>query len=304
MGFLIKLRNKFGKYAIKGLTKYIIATYVIGYLILIVGQFTGVSILQYLALNPGAIMRGEVWRLITWVLMPPTSLDIFTFVMLLVYYQLGTLLERVWGDYFYNLYIFFGLICTVIGAFVIYFVNSAWVIEATAGMIFTTYYVSLSIFLGFAMTFPNQMMLFMFIIPIRIKYLALFDVAYLIYNMVTTSLWVVRVQIVTSLASAIVLIIIILSSRNKNKARANAYKQAYNSNRATGSGNSNKTDSAAPHKKVVSQGQAQKKEYFHKCHICGQTDVSNPELEFRFCSKCNGYFEYCQNHLFTHEHIK
>ena len=42
----------------------------------------------------------------------------------------------------------------------------------------------------------------------------------------------------------------------------------------------------------------------HKCAICGQTEDSNPGLEFRFCSKCNGNYEYCQQHLFTHEHVK
>ena len=42
----------------------------------------------------------------------------------------------------------------------------------------------------------------------------------------------------------------------------------------------------------------------HRCAICGRTELDNPNLEFRFCSKCDGNYEYCSDHLFTHEHVK
>ena len=42
----------------------------------------------------------------------------------------------------------------------------------------------------------------------------------------------------------------------------------------------------------------------HKCAICGRTEIDSPQLEFRYCSKCEGSYEYCSDHLFTHEHVK
>ena len=78
MKFLNKMERKFGKYAIQNLTRYIILTYIIGYALLLLSRSSSVNLLGYLALNPGAIMRGEVWRIVTWVLMPPGSFDVFT----------------------------------------------------------------------------------------------------------------------------------------------------------------------------------------------------------------------------------
>ena len=293
MNFLQKLERKFGKYAIRGLTKYIILTYVIGYILVAITNATGSDFITWLTLNPGAIMHGQVWRLFTWVLMPPSSFGIFTIVMLFCYYQLGTVLERVWGDFMYNVYIFFGLIMTVVGAFIMYYcsVEGMMLISMTAGLTFNTYYVSLSIFLGFAMTFPDQQMLLFFFIPIKIKWLALFDVAYLSYQMVRAGLggnWITIVQIICSLAATILFFLM-----TKKYSFNNAYSRAQNRKRQN------------EFKKAMGAGQARSSSGArHKCCICGRTELTNPELEFRYCSKCNGNYEYCQDHLFTHTHKK
>lgn len=290
MSFLSKLERKFGRFAIPNLTRYIIAAYVIGYIILLICSYSGSSFIYYLGLNPGAIMRGEVWRIVSWVLIPPSDLSIFTIIMLFCYYQLGTVLERVWGTFTYNFYIFFGLIMTIVGAFLIYYLGGdtyAYYIELTGGTIFSTYYVSLSIFLGFAMTFPDQQMLLFFIIPIKIKYLALFDVAYLTYYMIVGN-WLTRVQIICSLAATILFFLM-----TRKHSFNNAYQSAKNRRRGQ------------EFKKAMGQGQAKNASGArHKCYICGQTELTNPDLEFRYCSKCNGNYEYCQNHLFTHTHIQ
>ena len=286
MKFLRKLQSKFGKYAIKNLTRYIIGTYIVGYIILAIGTYTGSGIQYYLALNPGAIMRGEIWRLITWILMPPSQISLFTALMLFVYYQLGTVLEHAWGAFYYNLYIFFGMLCTVIGAFIIYYPGGgALIIEMTGGTIFSTYYVSLSIFLGFAMTFPNQQMLLFFIIPIRIKWLALVDVAFLIYSVLRSSIPAITLtMIISSLAAVIITFFLTMDLKGKAQQKARS----------------------ASYQKKTSQGQAQRmqgKGYIHKCAICGRTEKDDPTLEFRYCTKCRGGREYCQHHLFTHEHV-
>ena len=290
MSFLQKLERKFGKYAIRNLTRYIIMCYIIGYVIQMISYASGSGIEFWLTLNPGAIMRGQVWRLVSWLLIPPTSVNILTVILLICYYQLGTTLEKVWGDFMYNLYIFFGLIMTVIGAFIMYFAGGAMYIEMTGGLSFTTYYVCLSIFLGFAMTFPDQKMLLFFFIPIKIKYLAIFDVAYLTYEMIVGS-WLIRVPIICSLASTIIFFILTRKHKfqqrraaKQNQKRAQEFQKAMSRGRA----------------KAAADATGAR----HKCAICGQTELTNPDLEFRYCSKCRGNYEYCQNHLFTHTHVQ
>ena len=289
MGFINKLERKFGRFSIPGLTRFIIGTYIFGFII----QILTPNVVQYLTLEPYYILHGQVWRLVSWLLIPPESLDLFTVIMLLFYYQIGTVLERTWGDFRYNVYIFGGIFLTVLGAFIYYFAGSMQAGgEVLLGVIynygkqvyayspFSTYYISLSIFLGFAATYPNMQVLLMFFIPLKIKYLAWLDVAYLLYAVVRGS-WGIRVVIICSLMNFIIFFLMTRNYRRfspKEVHRRQVYKQA------------------------VHKGQMQMSK--HKCAICGRTEKDNEDLEFRFCSKCNGNYEYCQDHLFTHEHVK
>ena len=111
------MERKFGRYAIHNLSTYIIGAYVIGYFL----YFLAPGVLyNYLSLEPYYILRGQIWRLITWVLIPPESPGIFTIIMLMLYYSLGNSLEQTWGAFRYNAYIFSGIISTIIGAFILY----------------------------------------------------------------------------------------------------------------------------------------------------------------------------------------
>jgi len=276
MNFLNKMERKFGRYAIKNLTLYIILTYVVGYVL----DFAVPNVLGFCVLEPGYVLRGQVWRIVSWLLIPPGGFDIFTIIMLFFYYSIGTTLEKTWGAFRYNVYIFGGIILTVIGAFVLYFILGGDTLLLFHGGSFSTYYISLSIFLGFAATYPNQQVLLYFIIPIKIKWLAYLDIIYLIYAM-TQSGWVGRVSIICSLMN---FIIYFLMTRNYKRVSPQEIHRK-------------RTYAKAVHK---SQAHITK----HKCAICGRTDEDEGNLQFRFCSKCNGNYEYCQDHLFTHEHIK
>lgn len=289
MGFMNKMERKLGRFAISGLTKFIIFTYVFGYII----QWFFPNVFQYLTLEPYLVMKGEVWRLVSWLLIPPEQFDLFTFIMLYFYYQIGTVLERSWGDFRYNLYIFGGILLTLLGAFVYYFILHAQTgMDGLLGAVFTdgrqvfvvspfsTYYISLAIFLGFAMTYPEMQILLFFVIPLKIKYLAYFDIAYLIYVMAYSN-WGIRVVIICSILNVIIFFLMTRNHKRyspKEVHRRQVYKQA------------------------VHKGQMQASR--HKCAVCGRTEKDGEELEFRFCSKCSGSYEYCQEHLFTHEHKK
>lgn len=182
MSFLNKMQRRFGRHSIAHLTQYIIITYVIGYLL----YYLAPQALVWLNLEPYLIVHEfQIWRLFTWVLVPPGSPDIFTIIMLFFYYSIGTTLERTWGDFLYNVYIFFGMFMTVVGAFILFLVEPGLRMGISGlGFTFSTYYISLSIFLGFALTYPDMQVLLYFIIPLKMKWLALVDVVYLAINLV------------------------------------------------------------------------------------------------------------------------
>lgn len=284
MNFLNKMERKFGRYAIPELTKYIILCYVIGYALEVFQNMTGVGIMGYLALSPYHILHGQIWRLVSWVLIPPSGLDIFTIIMLIFYYSLGTALERTWGEFRYNVYIFSGILFTVIGAFLLYFIGGLQ-ISLYGASIISTYYINLSIFLAFAANYPDMQVLLYFVIPIKIKWMAYLDIAYLAYNFIRVSgygAWAVRMMILVSLLN---FIIFFFMTRNYKtiSPREIHRKQQFKK---------------AVHPKMTPTITK------HKCAICGRTENDGDDLEFRFCSKCNGNYEYCQEHLFTHTHIK
>lgn len=283
MNFLNKMERKYGRYAIHNLTKYMIGCYAIGYILVYFGQMFGGNFFQYLLLSPYHIMHGQIWRIVSWILIPPSSSNIiFVLIMLSFYYYLGTALERTWGAFRYNVYILGGMLCTVIGAFILYFISGQnEMLSLVNGMSFSTYYINLSIFLAFAMNYPDMEVLFMMIIPIKIKYLALLDVAYLLYDLIRGG-WGTRTVIIASLLN---FIIYFLMTRNYRRISPQEIHRKQQFKKAV-------------HPQMTPGGTR------HKCAVCGRTEKDGEHLEFRYCSKCNGNYEYCQDHLSTHQHIK
>lgn len=284
-----KFEKKFGRYAIPNLTLILILSYVAGYVIELLGSAAGVNLLGYLTLDPYRILHGQIWRLVTWVIVPPESLGIFTVIMLYFYYSLGTTLERTWGTYRYNVYIFSGILFTVIGSFlcmgVVYLMHGILPTESASAYFyirsyaFSTYYINLSIFLAFAATYPDMQVLLMFVIPVKVKWMGILDAVLMLYYVIVGDVFT-RFAIIASLLNFVLYFYRLHKSRisPKQMHRRAQFERKTNEGRAK-----------------VSR---------HKCAICGRTEEDDPSLEFRFCSKCNGNYEYCQYHLFTHEHVK
>ena len=278
MNWLNKLEKKFGRYAIHNLTLYLIGGYVIGY---------GISmfmpkLLGMLTLEPALILRGQIWRIITWVLIPPGGSLLTVVIMMMFYYSLGNMLERTWGAFRYNVYIFSGILFTVLGAFLLYAITGGELIGF--GRFFTTYYINMSIFLAFAVSYPDMEVLLYFILPIKMKWMALVYAVMIGYSLITGNLYT-RIAI---LASILNFIVFFLSSRNVRPYTPKEQKRKREFRKKT---------QQAPH--MTYAGGAK-----HRCAVCGRTELDDPTLEFRYCSKCNGNYEYCQDHLFTHVHIK
>ncbi len=290
MKFLNKLERKIGKYAIQNISLMLIICYGFGYAI----QFVNASFLDYLTLNPYLVIRGQIWRLVTWILVPPSGFGFFTIISLYFYYWLGTTLERTWGAFRYNLFLFSGMIFTILGSFVLLaycFVTFAPQIASVGAesffvhnigyffYSFSTYYVNLSIFLAFAMTFPDMQVLLFFIVPIKIKWLGILDAVMTIYAFFASGI-VGRIIIGASLLNVLVFFFAtrdLFRMSPKQIRRRQTFRQEVK--RST----------------TITR---------HKCAICGRTEADGEHLEFRFCSKCDGNYEYCQDHLFTHEHVK
>ena len=283
--FLNSLERKIGKYAITNLSLYIIIAYVIGYILALTGS------VEFISLNPYYISKGQVWRVVTWLLVPPGSFDIFTIIMLYFYYQIGKALENTWGAFRYNVYIFSGIIFTVIGAVVLYLISTANGLDAvSAGALvsagFSTYYINLSIFLAFAATYPNVQVLLFFVIPVKMKWMAYVYVILLAYQFIASGT-AGRIAIVMSLLNFIVFF---LSTRNYRSVSPKEMYRKRAFRNATSAASENRGGSRTITK--------------HKCAICGRTEKDGDNLEFRFCSKCNGNYEYCNEHLFSHKHIE
>ena len=283
MNWLNKLERKFGRYAIPNLIVWLIGAYMIGFVINIVNP----AIIDYLELSPYHILHGQVWRLVTWIF-KPTGYDLFSLlIMALFYFQLGTTLERNWGTFRFNVYIFSGMLFTILGAFVLYgvmyLINGGATVEVLSiGNGFSTSYINMSIFLAFAITYPDMQILLMYIIPVKMKWMGVIYGIMVVWNFMWAE-WDGKIAIVMSLLN---FIIFFLSTRNLKR--------------------------YAPHevhrrqkfKRQMRQPSGYAGGARHKCAVCGRTELDDPSLEFRFCSKCEGNYEYCQDHLFTHEHVK
>ncbi len=288
MDLLNRLEKKIGKYAIQRLPLYMIMCYAAGYILTMINP----SIVYLIALNPYAILHGEVWRLFSWILIPPDTSNIFfTLITLYFYYSIGITLERTWGSFYFNVYIFSGLIFTVIGAFLMY----AYVMIAGGGvygdaelamlfkelsLFYSTYYISMSIFLGFAATYPDMEVLLMFLLPIKVKVLAVIYVAVLVWEG-----WHMGIMGLFVIGASLLNFVVFFIATRKNLRRPHHMTERQKAFRR---------DMKRTEPKKIAK---------HKCAICGRTSEEYPDLEFRFCSKCEGNYEYCQEHIFTHKHF-
>lgn len=307
MSFLYKMEHKFSKYAIRNLSMILIACYIAGYII----EFAAPGFQIYLYLDPYQIIRGQVWRLLSWLLIPPSESNlVFVLISLLFYYSIGRTLENTWGSFLYNVYIFSGIICTIIGSFLMMgycylfmpdIISKAY-LESTGQLgaeaffcsvssFFSTYYINMSIFLAYAATFPDNQVLLMFLIPVKVKYLGFIYGGFILYELLMGILgggWYGFLFAFAIGSSLLNFLIFFLTTRRYIRMNRTQKKmhRAFNRNMRN-----------------FEHGQNSGAITKHRCAICGRTERDGDELTFRFCSKCEGNYEYCQDHLYTHIHF-
>ena len=241
------------------------------------------QVLSKLILIPAFVMQGEVWRLLTWVITPPElSVSIFTIIMLFFYYSIGNLLERSIGTFLYNLYIFGGMFLTMAGTMIAY-ILCQYVFHIPMSWdshiyIVSSYYICLSLFLAVAVCYPDMQVLYAMIIPVKMKWLSVLYLVFIGYYFMNANL-MGRVNIVMSLLN---FVIFYFSTKDFRRLSPKQIKRRRNYAKQVRVNNSENVT--------------------HKCYVCGITDKEAPDMQFRYCSRCTGNKEYCQDHLFTHEH--
>ena len=287
--WLDRFCRKHPRLTLPGLMRYIVIGNVLVYLLDFFGTNGYPIASSLLGFSADAIAHGQIWRIVTFIFVPLSGQNPIVFALsLYLYYFIGNALEREWGSNKFTIFYLFGVVLNILVGFLV----------GGASM----HYINLSMFFAFATLYPDLQFLLFFIIPVKAKWLAWFDAAWF-------ALSVLRYLFQGHLLLALIPVVAIFNyllffatdisdqvsywrTRAAQKRKQQQYRQAYQ-------------NPGGP--KVVNFHDAKtqtKPNHLHKCAVCGKTDRTDPQMEFRYCSRCNGYYCYCADHINNHIHIQ
>ena len=245
-------------------------------LVYLMDLFSGGMFSAMLDFYPAAILRGQVWRLVTFLFIPLSYRPITLILSLYFYWWIGKSLEREWGTTKFTVFYACGVLFNIIFGFL-------------AGSTSVTY-LNLSLFFAFASLYPDLQVLLIFI-PVKVKWLAWIDAAFfaptILFNLINFNFVGALLPLV-----AILNYVLFFWSFLRDFVRRIFRRYQHQSSRQT-----------INFKKAAREAKKDKG-YLHKCAVCGVTDADDPNMEFRYCSKCNGYYCYCADHINNHVHIQ
>ena len=310
-------RKKPNSFFVPNLSLLVILCMIIGYILLYIFP----NIYFKLTLSPvDIIYNHEYWRLISWVITVPYFLGgilsyIFLPICLYFYYRIGLTLEYVWGKRNFNLFILGGVffidLFVMITAVILHFASPMMLMADSMYSLYRTpnWYIMLSMYLAIAYVNPDMKILLYFVIPVKIKYMAIVDIIFLLYSFIISGP-IDKVVIFSATFNFLLFFVIHLKvTSNVNpgqlKRRHDFRRRMNKANIRKMYGNENiipVSQGQMPDPKKTPGGTIRPTK--HICAVCGRTELDDPELEFRYCSKCNGTYEYCSDHLFTHQHVQ
>jgi hypothetical protein len=260
MPLLDKLQRRFGHWAVPNVTLVLIFLQVVVYAL----SYADPTLLEKLILIPQLVLQGEGWRLFTFMAIPPRTNILFAIIFWNLFYVMGTALEQTWGTFRYNIFLLVGFVASVSVAF--------FVTDQPANNLF----LQGSVFLAFAYLYPDFEVLLFFVMPVKVKWLALLTWAYYGSQLLFGD-WMTRMMVLASSANFLLFF----------------HRDIYRKIRS------------GQHR-MVSQARevSRKNKPFHRCTTCGITDKTNPDMEFRYCAQCEGTYGYCSEHIHNHEHIE
>lgn len=259
MALLDKLERQFRGWGIPNITLYL----VVGQAFFYLAAYSGNLDVSRMLMVPAMVLQGEWWRLIAFIFIPPSASIVFVFFGLYFFYMMGSALEGHWGTFRYNLFLFVGWFLTVAVAFLL------------PNSVATNVFIGASVFLAFSHLYPEFTIYIFFILPVKIKWLALLTwIGYAISLLFGA--WSTRLFVLASIGNYL----LFFGSDILWRVRTGQRKMREQARSISG-----------------------KIEPFHRCAVCGKSDVSHPDLEFRYCKECNG-LGYCMEHIGSHEHRK
>ena len=232
------------------------------------------SIIGWLAFNSGLVLSGQIWRIFTFVFIPINTQPLFLLIACYFYFWVGRALEREWGKLKFNIFYLTGMLATAL---------YCWI----TGALGVAVYLNLSLFFAYATLFAEQRILLFFVIPVKVKYIAIVQAA--IYGFMIVAGFG---SFPYNLAPLVALLNYFLYFHRECLAlfkrgavqvkKRETFRSAVNQAR----------------KRPEYEG------HVHRCAVCGLTDTADPNMEFRYCSLCAHYECYCSQHIFTHEHVR
>ena len=258
MRILDTLQRRFGRFAVSHVTEGLIACQVLAFLF----QYGNPAFLDGIRLVPARVLDGQIWRLFTFVCEIPPMHPVFALFFWYLFYLMGTALENTWGTFRYNVYLLVGWVATV----AVSFLQPA----SAASIVF----LQGSVFLAFAYLYPDFQLLLFFLLPVKVKWLALLQGIGYLYLILFGPL-LVKLLTAASVCNFFLffwhdIFLRMRSGRRKMVHQAETIRQV-NTPR-------------------------------HTCVVCGVTNLSDPKMSFRYCSKCAGSPCYCEEHIQAHEH--
>lgn len=257
---LNKLERKLGRYAIPNLTLFLVGGQAATYVLTLAKPEFALA----LALIPEAVLEGEVWRLVTFLFYPPATSPLFVIFALYFIYMFGRALEEHWGEFRFNVFMFVGWLLSVGAAF------------AVPGSMATNAYLMGSLLFAFAYLNPDFTILLFFILPIRIKWIALLTGVGFVYTLAVGS-WQDRALVAAGVAN----FFLFFGSDMWLRVRGARRRQVKRETERKAAGTAT-----------------------HQCAVCGLTDLEDRNMQFRYCSQCAGKRCYCMDHIRDHEHAR
>lgn len=291
MNWMDKLERKWGRYAIVNLSRYFVFAQVIGLLVELVAP----GLMDYMSFSMAAILHGQVWRLVSWIFTPTSSLDIFGILFLFCVLMWGSQLEGMLGTFRMNLFMWGSVVLCDVAGILVYVITKI-VLGQGLSPYLSTYYILMTMLLAIALCMPEGEVRLYFVLPIKMKWMLVFELVYLGYQVVRifsygVGMYGTATGILVGVLNCVQIVVPVLymfwffhSMKTRlshgQRKRQKEFRAQFSEPRP-GSGIAR-----------------------HKCAVCGRTEITNPELQFRYCSKCAGNREYCQDHLFTHQHVQ
>jgi hypothetical protein len=278
MSVLSRLESRFGWLAVPNLT-----------LILIVGQVflyiarhfapgaADEDVLEKVRLLPADVLAGQVWRIITFLFDPPITNPIFAFFFWYMFYFMGSTLESNWGTFRYNVFLLIGYVACLVSAFATYYAvkNAGLPAELIGDMPANNGFLYGTVFLAFARLYPEFVLYIMFVLPVKIKWLAWLQ--WIFYGLTFLGGdWMVKGMVVASVANYW-----LFFGRDIWQGAKQGHRRMQ-------------------HQARTLKGQGK---LIHTCAICGLSSDTSPQTQFRYCSKCDGERCYCSDHLQNHQHV-